>query len=272
VNESLQSAEGGFDVFREPWITCVSVAGDISDYGIGGLLARAHELAEIVDPSPLVVVSLCAAATLLQSGDLRLSWAEWVKMIHLGWAGLFLPLHAALMASLLMAPEHDNQQWKHLLALPLPRASIFLGKSLMALLLLGASSLTLQALSLGAGLGIHLLHPSVLQGPPLWRTHLTLLGLHACSALPLMLVPLAFSRFYRGAGPALGLAICASAISLVISEGWPSRVYPWSLPYISGNTFLSTGRLWDPLMLAAILLSLTLVGGLVLLAEDRQPA
>ena len=58
MNESLQSAECGFDVFREPWITCVSAGGDVSDHGIEELLARAHELNEIVDPSPLVVVSV----------------------------------------------------------------------------------------------------------------------------------------------------------------------------------------------------------------------
>ena len=58
MTENLQPTGGGFDVFREPWITCVSVGGDVSDYGIGGLLAKAHELSEIVDPSPLVVVSV----------------------------------------------------------------------------------------------------------------------------------------------------------------------------------------------------------------------
>jgi len=58
VNENVQPAEVGFDVFREPWITCVSAGGDVSEYGMEGLLERAHELSEIVDPSPLVVVSI----------------------------------------------------------------------------------------------------------------------------------------------------------------------------------------------------------------------
>lgn len=58
MNENVQPVKGGFDVFREPWITCVSVSGEVSDQGIEGLLKRAHELSEIVDPSPLVVVSV----------------------------------------------------------------------------------------------------------------------------------------------------------------------------------------------------------------------
>ena len=58
MNENLQPVDGGFDVFREPWITCVSAGGDVSDYGIEGLFERAHELSEIVDPSPLVVVGV----------------------------------------------------------------------------------------------------------------------------------------------------------------------------------------------------------------------
>ena len=58
MNENVQPVDGGFDVFREPWITCVSIGGDLSDYGIEELLERAHELSEIVDASPLVVVSV----------------------------------------------------------------------------------------------------------------------------------------------------------------------------------------------------------------------
>jgi CRISPR system Cascade subunit CasA len=58
VNESVRRVGAGFDVFHEPWITCVSVDGHAGTYGIEGLLAEAHELSEIVDRSPLVVVSV----------------------------------------------------------------------------------------------------------------------------------------------------------------------------------------------------------------------
>ena len=48
----------GFDLLTQPWISCVSLDGDVAAYGIADLLEKAHELAEIIDPSPLVVVSV----------------------------------------------------------------------------------------------------------------------------------------------------------------------------------------------------------------------
>ena len=58
MSEYPESPNQRFDLFTEPWITCVSPDGKSEEYGIGGLLASAHELSEIVDPSPLVVVSV----------------------------------------------------------------------------------------------------------------------------------------------------------------------------------------------------------------------
>lgn len=58
MNENQQHIDGGFDLLREPWITCVTGGGDVDDLGIEELLERAHELSEIVDPSPLVVASV----------------------------------------------------------------------------------------------------------------------------------------------------------------------------------------------------------------------
>lgn len=57
MNESPKVVEG-FDLFCDPWITCVTTAGEVGDYSIESLLAEAHELSEIVDPSPLVTVSV----------------------------------------------------------------------------------------------------------------------------------------------------------------------------------------------------------------------
>ena len=48
----------GFDLLKEPWITGVSIGGDATEYGIASLFEQSHELTEIVDPSPLVVVGV----------------------------------------------------------------------------------------------------------------------------------------------------------------------------------------------------------------------
>ena len=41
-----------FNVLREPWIPAVDHEGQPHDLGILGVLRQAHELAEIIDPSP----------------------------------------------------------------------------------------------------------------------------------------------------------------------------------------------------------------------------
>ena len=48
-----------FDLVREPWIPCLrAVDGRSEELGLLAVLARAHELREISDPSPLVTITL----------------------------------------------------------------------------------------------------------------------------------------------------------------------------------------------------------------------
>jgi len=47
-----------FNLIDEAWIPCAMLDGEISDLGLYDTLARAHEIREIVDASPLVTVSL----------------------------------------------------------------------------------------------------------------------------------------------------------------------------------------------------------------------
>ncbi len=58
MDESVEVGSASFDLFRDPWITCVTATGEVKDFGIEQLLTEAHELSEIVDPSPLVTVSV----------------------------------------------------------------------------------------------------------------------------------------------------------------------------------------------------------------------
>lgn len=48
-----------FDLLDEPWIPClVSPSGNAEELGLRALLARSHEIREIVDPSPIVTVAI----------------------------------------------------------------------------------------------------------------------------------------------------------------------------------------------------------------------
>ena len=59
------------------------------------------------------------------------------------WAIFMLPLLITLETALLAGVEHTEKQWKHLLALPVPRYTVYLAKLLTALLLMLAGTLLL---------------------------------------------------------------------------------------------------------------------------------
>ena len=111
------------------------------------------------------------------------------------WSLLMLPLFITLEAALLGALEHGERQWKHLLALPLPRGAHYLAKLLTLALLLAISMLLLVAvlMPLGGWL-LGLLSPMPLVGrPPVeswldtgWRIYvlsLLMVALHTAIAL-----------------------------------------------------------------------------------------
>jgi hypothetical protein len=61
------------------------------------------------------------------------------------WTIVLLPFCAALIAAQLAALEHQGDNWKHILALPVPRTFIFAAKWMAAAGLLSLSSVVLVA-------------------------------------------------------------------------------------------------------------------------------
>jgi hypothetical protein len=61
------------------------------------------------------------------------------------WTIVVLPLYTALAAALVAALEHQGDNWKHLLALPVARRSIFVAKWAAGAGLLLVSSVVLPA-------------------------------------------------------------------------------------------------------------------------------
>ena len=80
------------------------------------------------------------------------------------WTLLVLPLYVALTAALAAAIEHQGDNWKHLLALPVARGSIFAAKWLAVAAVVLLSTLVLAS---GIFLGAELLRAL----KPGWREH-----------------------------------------------------------------------------------------------------
>ena len=75
------------------------------------------------------------------------AWLAFTKSALTLWAFLMLPLFVTLESALLAGLEHANQQWRHLLALPVPKGVHYLAKqlALMALLALAMALLFVLA-------------------------------------------------------------------------------------------------------------------------------
>ena len=148
------------------------------------------------------------------------------------WAFLMLPLLVTLQAALLAGLEHGSQQWKHLLALPLPREVHYLAKlvALAAMVLL--SHLALAVLLPLGGLAVATLVPAFgLSGPPPWAWLAERLA-WICAATTLLValhtwIALHWRSFTVAVGVGMGATVAGFLIGQSAKYGpW----YPWSLP------------------------------------------
>lgn len=172
----------------------------------------------------------------LTAGDRRppegYSWESTRRSTQFLWLFLMLPLYVSLQTALLGQLEHAPGTWKHLFALPVPRWSVYAAKFLVAVALLGASSLVLAVGMIAVGAGLRAIDPGFgFHGPLPWSDTLgdalitflaswLIVALHGWVALR-----------WQSVIVALGCGIVATVAGALISqsERW-SRVYPWSFP------------------------------------------
>src|SRR5215831_17453219 len=73
------------------------------------------------------------------------SWISLARIMFVFWALLVLPLYIALQTALVAALEHAENQWKLILARPVPRWTIYLAKLFVAVAFLFLRLLVLLA-------------------------------------------------------------------------------------------------------------------------------
>jgi len=116
---------------------------------VNALRAEAIKLKGTLALAFAVVVPLLMVVTVVldNPGEPGALFFGWVYNV---WFVLVFALHVALLTALLFAAEHQNGQWRHLFALPLPRAATYLAKSIVAFLLVALSQAVLFLGSLAA--------------------------------------------------------------------------------------------------------------------------
>ena len=160
------------------------------------------------------------------------AWMRFVHGVLALWTLLMLPLFVTLQAALLAALEHANQQWKHLLALPLPRGAHYLAKLLaLATLVLLAMTMLLLLIVLGGGL-LGLLQPQFgIAGAPPWAFLLTRIPATFAAALLIIAMHNWIAIRWRSFTVAVSIGMTATVAGFLIGHSKSfGHLYPWSLP------------------------------------------
>ena len=185
--------------------------------------------------TPAVVVGLCV----LQFGLTKLelaagataAWKAFAGASFALWAFLMMPLFVTLEAALLAGLEHSDRQWKHLLALPVPRAAHYLAKWVALVALLLGTAVVFAALIVLGGWVLTWIRPDAGLGgwpPVLWLlrlcTSMVVAGL--CMATIQLWVSIRWSSFTI----AVAAGMSATVAGFIIGQSRFGRFYPWSLP------------------------------------------
>lgn len=199
----------------------------------------------------VLVLPLTVAALTVLGGSLHASvpslpiapvmaWQKLESSLFLLWCLLMVPLFVTLETALLAGLEHGNEQWKHLLALPVPAAVHYLAKLFMMVLIVLAAYVLLCILILPAGWVLMLTAPGRgLAGlPPLG----TLLQLPAASfGASLLIVALQtwIALRWRSFTLAVSVGIVGTVVGFIVGQSRFGTYFPWTLP---GEMFLRGGN------------------------------
>jgi hypothetical protein len=185
--------------------------------------------------APAVVVVLCVLqfgfTKLELAGDPVQAWKAFAGASFALWAFLMMPLFATLEAALLGALEHTDRQWKHLLALPVPRSVHYLAKWAALVGLLYGTALVFAGLVVLGGWVLMAIRPDagIAGWPPVgWlaKQCLAMVTAALCMAAIQLWVAVRWSSFTVAVGVGMGATIAG----FMIGQSRYGHLYPWTLP------------------------------------------
>jgi hypothetical protein len=167
----------------------------------------------------------------------------WPRLLQLNlrlWALLMMPLFIALESAVVAGLDHAQNQWKSLMARPVPRWTFYTAKLIVLAAMTAASSLVLLGGILLDGAVLPRLQPELVFGfPPPWSALLH----DWANVTGLVFLALTLQHWvsvrWRSFSVAIGTGIVATVVGFFaalataqIGGGWP-RYFPWSLPMLA---------------------------------------
>lgn len=199
----------------------------------------------------LGIAMIWSIPAMLPKGTPQSHWTAVIQSLSGTWAGMMLPLFVTLQAALSAGLEHGNQQWKHLLALPVPRSAHYLAKLLSLIALLALATGVLCVLVVLGGLLLTTTSEPVLVGLPPW-TFLIGHALASVAAALLLIAVMAFVAIrWRSFNMTMTCGISATMIALFVPKGgWFGELFPWAMPITAVSA--RQGETWTVLALSVL--------------------
>ena len=152
------------------------------------------------------------------------------------WAIFLLPLLITLETALLAGIEHGEKQWKHLFALPTPRASFFAAKYLVTQAIALLSTLVVCLIVVICGFLLIAWFPTLsAAGPPAWGLILTRAISCWLAAGLILSLHLWIALRWPSFSVALGVGVAGTFFALFAASARVGKFYPWLLPVNAFN-------------------------------------
>ncbi len=196
----------------------------------------------IIAPGLIVLLVVFMASqtpfSLLGRNGATDQWARLARITLRFWAFLLLPLDIALQTALLAGLDHADNQWKSLLARPVPRWTLYVAKLIVVAVMTAASTLLLLCGIFAGGAILPHLQPELTFGPPVpWAAVVK----DGSQILGLAFLALTIQHWvglrWRSFSVAIGIGILATVVGVFAVAagqqlgGWP-QYFPWSLPML----------------------------------------
>ncbi|WP_195575877.1 ABC transporter permease [Paenibacillus sp. 1001270B_150601_E10] len=161
----------------------------------------------------------------MQPGDN--AWIEVWTQAALFMGPFVLPILVGIYSALICRGEHVGGGWKQLLALPVKRSDIFLGKFLTVVRMVIITMLTLFVFFIGFG------YIKGVEGnlPLFTILGYIIKGILAC--LPLILLQLIISIRAKTFGVPLAVSIVFTLPALIVASTPLGQIYPWTQPMLA---------------------------------------
>jgi len=176
-------------------------------------------------------VSVLMAVIFNRQGGKDLAWSMYLTGNAATWGFFMLPMSVTALTVLIAHMEHGPRFWNHLLALPVPRASVLLAKLVVTLLLCAAMTLALGLLAPLTGLVADAVTPGrSLAGSPDVRALAGLLTRMFVSAWFLIALQLWAALRWRSFVPPMVLGIGGTFVAVAATGSDLGPYFPWLIP------------------------------------------